>query len=86
MIKTKDLIIIGDSAFAQIAYEYFNEDSIYNVVFAVERTLNKTCMGLKVYTLDELSQLLTIKIPRFLLRSYGKLSRTRRRLKERMEN
>ena len=89
MIKTKDLIIIGDSAFAQIAYEYFNEDSIYNVVaFAVEREYLKqeTCMGLKVYTLDELSQLFDYKDTSFFVAvTYGKLNRTRRRLKERME-
>ena len=33
------LIIIGDGAFAEIAYEYFTHDSPYSVVaFAVERT------------------------------------------------
>jgi sugar O-acyltransferase (sialic acid O-acetyltransferase NeuD family) len=37
MQKTRKLIIIGDSAFAEIAYEYFTHDSEYEVVaFAVE--------------------------------------------------
>jgi sugar O-acyltransferase (sialic acid O-acetyltransferase NeuD family) len=37
MPKTRKLIIIGDSAFAEIAYEYFTHDSDYEVVaFAVE--------------------------------------------------
>jgi sugar O-acyltransferase (sialic acid O-acetyltransferase NeuD family) len=36
--KTRKLIIIGDSAFAEIAYEYFTHDSDYEVVgFSVER-------------------------------------------------
>lgn len=38
MNKTGKLVIIGDSAFAEIAYEYFTYDSEYEVVgFAVER-------------------------------------------------
>lgn len=36
--KTKKLIVVGDSAFAQIAFEYFTVDTQYEVVaFAVER-------------------------------------------------
>ncbi len=35
--KTRKLIIVGDSAFAEIAYEYFTHDSEYEVTaFAVE--------------------------------------------------
>lgn len=38
MEKTKKLIIVGDSAFAEIAYEYFTYDSEFEVVaFSVER-------------------------------------------------
>lgn len=38
MQKKQKLIIIGDSAFAEIAYEYFTYDSEYEVLaFAVER-------------------------------------------------
>ena len=37
MQKTKKLVILGDSAFAEIAYEYFSHDSEYAVVgFSVE--------------------------------------------------
>lgn len=38
MIRPRDLLILGDSAFAEIAYEYFTHDSDHRVVgFAVER-------------------------------------------------
>ncbi len=37
MTKTSKLIIVGDSAFAQVAFEYFTHDSPYEVVaFSVE--------------------------------------------------
>lgn len=37
MNKTRKLVIVGDSAFAQIAYEYFRHDSDYEVcAFSVE--------------------------------------------------
>lgn len=37
MNKTKKLIIVGDSAFAEVAFEYFDADSAYDVVaFSVE--------------------------------------------------
>lgn len=44
MIKTKKLVIIGDSAFAEVAYECFTHDSEYEVVgFVVESAyLEKT--------------------------------------------
>ena len=41
-MKEKKLIIVGDSAFAEIAYEYFTHDSDYKVVaFSVERKFLK---------------------------------------------
>ena len=40
--KNKKLVIVGDSAFAEVAYEYFTHDSPYEVVgFAVERAYRK---------------------------------------------
>ena len=37
-MKHRKLILIGDSAFAEVAFEYFQYDSPYEVVaFAVER-------------------------------------------------
>jgi sugar O-acyltransferase (sialic acid O-acetyltransferase NeuD family) len=45
MEKTKKLVIVGDSAFAQIAYEYFTHDSEYEVVgFTVESAYLKSDM------------------------------------------
>ena len=42
MQKNQKLVIIGDSAFAEIAYEYFTHDSEYEVAaFAVEREFIK---------------------------------------------
>lgn len=56
-MKTQDLIIVGDSAFAEIAYEYFTHDSPYRVVaFAVEREFLKrdVLMGLPVIAFEDL--------------------------------
>lgn len=42
MAKTKKLIIVGDSAFAEVAHEYFDADSNYEVVaFSVEQSYLK---------------------------------------------
>jgi sugar O-acyltransferase (sialic acid O-acetyltransferase NeuD family) len=41
-MQSKKLVLIGDSAFAEIAYEYFTHDSAYEVVaFAVEAEYRK---------------------------------------------
>jgi sugar O-acyltransferase (sialic acid O-acetyltransferase NeuD family) len=41
-MKNKKLVIVGDSAFAEVAYEYFAHDSPYEVVgFSVEREYQK---------------------------------------------
>jgi sugar O-acyltransferase (sialic acid O-acetyltransferase NeuD family) len=58
MDKTRDLVIVGDSAFAEVAYEYFTHDSSYTVVaFGVERDyLRKDrLLGLPVVPLEELA-------------------------------
>ncbi|MBZ6071654.1 acetyltransferase [Aeromonas schubertii] len=55
----KNLVIIGDSAFAEIAYEYFSFDSEYCVVgFSVERDfINKRSLfGLPIVPMEELEQ------------------------------
>lgn len=57
MEKTRDLVLIGDSAFAEVAHEYFEAESHYRVVgFAVERPFLKRTLlrGLPVIALDEL--------------------------------
>jgi len=56
MQKTRKLLLLGDSAFAEVAYEYFTRDSAYDVVgFAVERPYLKReeLFGLPVIALDE---------------------------------
>lgn len=60
MTKTRKLVLIGDSAFAEIAYEYFTHDSEYEVVaFAVERAFRKRdeFQSLPVVDFEELPNL-----------------------------
>jgi len=59
MEKTRKLVIIGDSAFAEIAYEYFTHDSEYEVVaFSVEREFQKRTelFGLPVVAFETLQE------------------------------
>lgn len=59
MQKTHQLVIIGDSAFAEVAYECFTHDSPYEVVaFAVEGAYltKSTLFGLPVLALEDLPQ------------------------------
>lgn len=59
MNKTKKLILIGDSAFAEVAYEYFSHDSEYEVVaFAVEREYLRRdqLFGVPVVPFEELPE------------------------------
>ena len=55
--KSKQIFIVGDGAFAQIAYEYFTHDSEYEVVaFAVEKEFmsQQTLFGLPVVPYEDL--------------------------------
>jgi sugar O-acyltransferase (sialic acid O-acetyltransferase NeuD family) len=57
MDKTHKLVLIGDTAFAEIAYEYFQHDSPYEVVgFCVEREFMKrdSLFGLPVTPVEEM--------------------------------
>ena len=59
MQKNHKLIIVGDTAFAEIAYEYFTYDSDYEVVaFSVEREYLKkeSLFGLPVVPFEEVEQ------------------------------
>ncbi len=59
MTKTKKLVLLGDSAFAEVAYEYFTHDSDYDVVaFSVEREYLRRgqLFGLPVVPFEELEQ------------------------------
>jgi sugar O-acyltransferase (sialic acid O-acetyltransferase NeuD family) len=58
-VSTKKLVIVGDSAFAEIAHEYFDADSDYEVVgFAVEQTYLKReeLRGLPVVSLESMHE------------------------------
>jgi sugar O-acyltransferase (sialic acid O-acetyltransferase NeuD family) len=59
MEKNRKLVIVGDSAFAQIAYEYFTHDSEYEVVgFSVESAYLKqeTLFGLPVVAFETVQE------------------------------
>lgn len=80
----KNLVIVGDSAFAEIAYEYFTHDSEYSVAgFAVEREFrsNDELMGLPVVDYEEIE----LRFPPeehsvFVAVVYTQLNRLRTRL------
>jgi sugar O-acyltransferase (sialic acid O-acetyltransferase NeuD family) len=58
-MKNKKLIIVGDSAFAEIAREYFDADSAYSVVaFSVERAFLKReeLNGLPVVAFEDIEK------------------------------
>lgn len=59
MDKTRKLIIVGDSVFAQVAYEFFAHDSEYEVVaFSVEREYLKreTMFDLPIVAFESLAE------------------------------
>src|SRR5690349_3811524 len=59
MHKDRKLILIGDSAFAEVAYEYFTHDSPYEVIaFSVERAFQKRdrLFGLPVVPFEDLER------------------------------
>jgi sugar O-acyltransferase (sialic acid O-acetyltransferase NeuD family) len=83
-MKSKKLIIVGDSAFAEIAHEYFEFDSAYEVVaFSVERSYLKrnSMRGLPIIAYDELeSHFEPSKHEVFVAIVYTQLNRLRTRL------
>ncbi len=84
MMKTKRLFIVGDSAFAEIAYEYFMADSDYEVVgFAVEAAYLKQSelFGLPVVPLEQVGQHFQPEDTEFYAAIvYSQLNRLRHRL------
>jgi sugar O-acyltransferase (sialic acid O-acetyltransferase NeuD family) len=59
MTKDRKLILLGDSAFAEVAYEYFTHDSPYEVVaFSVEQAYLKRdrLFGVPVVPFEELER------------------------------
>jgi len=83
-MTTGDIIIIGDGEFGDIAYEYFTDDSSYNVVaFAVEKNFykKKTFHNIPVIFFEDIKN----KYPPssfklFIAISSTKLNSVRRRL------
>lgn len=90
MTKTRKLVIVGDSAFAEVAYEYFTHDSAYEVVaFAVEAAyLSKsTLFGLPVVAVEELEQRFPpSEVEFYAALVYTKLNRLRTRLYQAMKD
>lgn len=84
MNKTKKLIIVGDSAFAEIAHEYFDADTSYEVVaFSVESDFLKhgEKRGLPLVPFEELEVRFdpaTHEV--FVAATYTQLNRLRARL------
>jgi sugar O-acyltransferase (sialic acid O-acetyltransferase NeuD family) len=85
MTGNKDkLVIIGDGETAQLAYDYFNSNSNFEVVgFSAEEAFrrNQTLFGLPVVALEEIQQFFTPKThSAFIAVSYTHLNRLRRKL------
>ena len=84
MNTPKKLVIVGAGEFGEIACQYFMDDSDYEVVaFAVERTYKDKdqLFGLPIVDFEEIETLYPPKeYSTFVAVSYGKLSRSRRRL------
>ncbi|EJN00866.1 acetyltransferase [Herbaspirillum sp. YR522] len=84
MSKPRKLVIVGDSAFAEVAYECFTHDSDYDVVgFAVESAyLKKTeLFGLPVVALEQVEQhFRPDEVEFYAALVYSELNRLRTRL------
>lgn len=85
----RPLIIVGDSAFAEVAFEYFSHDSSYQpVAFAVEQAFLKrdTLLDLPVVALEKLPELYDpAGHDVFVAITYGQLNRLRRRLLDKVK-
>jgi len=90
MIKNKKLIIVGDSSFAEIAYEYFSHDSAYEVVsFCVEKShLSKTSLfNLPVISFETLTSIYPPEnFDIFVAIPYAELNQLRSRLMNEAKN
>lgn len=86
MEKRERLILIGTGAFAQVAYEYFTQDSPYEVVaFAVEKRFidESRLFGLPVVPFEELPQHFAPETHHFFVAiTYFGLNKVRARLYE----
>ena len=84
MKKSKKLIIVGDSAFAEVAYELFQHDSSYEVIaFSVSKEfLTKSSMfGLPVIPFDDIEEKYSpLDYEMHVALVYNKLNRNREKL------
>jgi sugar O-acyltransferase (sialic acid O-acetyltransferase NeuD family) len=84
--KSKKLFIVGDSAFAQVAYECFTHDSDYEVAgFAVESAYvrNKELFGLPIFAFEQIEDYFRPgEVDFFAALVYTQLNRLRTRLYE----
>ena len=84
MEKTKKLVIIGDSAFAEVAYEYFTHDSEYEVVgFSVDSAYIKKSelFGLPIVPFEQLeNHFKPGEVEFYAALVYNQLNRLRTRL------
>lgn len=81
--KNKKLIIVGDSAFAEIAYEYFLHDSEFiPVAFSVEKDFKRkdSLFSLPVEELENLEDKYSTDHYIFVALTYHNFNRTRERL------
>lgn len=83
-VKRKPLIIVGDSAFAEVAFEYFSCDSEYEVVaFSVEKkflTKSSLC-DLPIVAFEDLANIYNPDDYHvYVAVTYGSLNRVRARL------
>ena len=81
----KSLVIVGISSFAEIAYEYFSETGLYDVVaFSVDREYKKSLdyfLGLPVLTLEEVDEQFSNQdVCFFVAITYTSLNRGRTRI------
>jgi len=86
----KRLVIVGDSAFAEVAYEYFTYDSQYEVVaFAVEKAFlkKKSLFSIPVVAFEDLPILYPSECNIiFVAIIYTQLNRLRTRLYKQLKN
>lgn len=84
MIKNKKLVIVGCGEFGEIAYEYFNYDSEYEVVaFAVEREYKKESelFGIPIVAFEDMEEHYSpSEYEVFVAVTYVQLNRARKRL------
>ena len=82
----KKLIIFGDSAFSEIAYEYFTFDSNYEVIgFTVESNFltKRQLFNLPVYPYEDIEKILPpSEYEMHIALTYSKLNRIRMRIYE----